>query len=234
MISVIIPTLDAELDLAKTLISLIPSAIEGIVKEVIIVDGGSVDLTLKIAEEAGAKIITSERGRGTQLRKGASQAKNSWLLFLHADTQLEAGWEKKVFEFIEKIEGKALHPQAAAFRFKLSDTGFKPRLLEILVGIRCWLLKLPFGDQGLLMSRRLYSEINGYSCYPIMEDVDIIRRLGRKRITLLPIEAITSARRYKMEGYIKRTLKNQLCLILYLMGIKTEILSKMYEKKPTK
>ena len=96
MISVIIPTLNAENDLPTTLNALIPAAISGIVKEVIVVDGGSHDHTVRIADNAGAKIITSEKGRGKQLNKGATQALSPWLLFLHADTELTEGWERAV------------------------------------------------------------------------------------------------------------------------------------------
>ncbi|MFM7084003.1 MAG: TIGR04283 family arsenosugar biosynthesis glycosyltransferase [Hyphomicrobium sp.] len=230
MISVIIPTLNSELDLPKTLNALVPAAIEGIIKEVIIVDGGSEDLTLKIADNAGAKIISCERGRGKQLKTGAYEARYPWLLFLHADTELMLGWESIVCEFVEKIEKMKLNSQAAAFRFKLSDSGWRPKLLEALVALRCWLLKLPYGDQGLLISRSLYDEIGGYNCQPIMEDIDIIRRLGRQRIRLLPVDAKTSARRYKQEGYFKRTLRNQICIILYIIGIKREHIAHFYEK----
>lgn len=232
MISVIIPTLNSELDLPRTLSALIPAAVEGIVKEVLIVDGGSQDFTLNIADNSGAKIINCERGRGKQLKAGAQNALYPWLLFLHADTELMLGWERIVMEFIERIEHNNSKLQAASFRFKLSDVGLRPKLLEALVSIRCRLLKLPYGDQGLLIPRILYNEVKGYSCLPIMEDVDLVSRVGRKRICILPVEARTSARRYQNEGYFKRILRNQLCLLLYLIGVKAELIARIYENNP--
>jgi rSAM/selenodomain-associated transferase 2 len=228
MISVVIPTLDAEEDLGRTLAALVPAAVEGIVREVIIVDGGSRDRTLEVADHAGAEIMKSEPGRGNQLKAGAARARFPWLLFLHADTVLEAGWERDVAQFIERVDSGRLAPRAAAFRFTLDDLGFAPRALETLVLLRTTLLKLPYGDQGLLIPRRLYDEIGGFKPLPVMEDVDIVRRLGRRRILPLRSRAVTSAARYRRDGYLMRVLRNQWCLMLYFLNVPASTIARIY------
>src|SRR5262245_18645941 len=123
MISVIIPTLNAEAGLAPTLAALVPAALDGLVREVIVVDGGSAARTAAIADDAGATFITRSGGRGPQLSAGAAQARFPWLLFLHADTVLDPGWEREAMAFMEAIDTGRRRPTAAAFRFALDDEG---------------------------------------------------------------------------------------------------------------
>jgi rSAM/selenodomain-associated transferase 2 len=228
MISVIIPTLNAEATLAPTLAALVPAAVDGLIREVIVVDGGSGDRTAKIAEESGATLMERGGGRGPQLRAGADQARFPWLLFLHADTELETGWEREVTGFMEAVERGKRPQAAAAFRFALDDAGFRPRLMERLVALRCGMLRLPYGDQGLLLPRSLYAEIGGFPALELMEDVAIARRLGRRRIALLRTQAVTSALRYRRDGYLRRSLRNQLCLMLYFLGVPLTTINRRY------
>ena len=123
MISVVIPTLNSEAGLAATLTSLVPAAVDGLVREAIVVDGGSTDRTLEITDHAGADIVKAEAGRGTQLRAGAARARFPWLLFLHPDTELEAGWEREVSQFIDRVEAGRRRDTAAVFRFAVDDEG---------------------------------------------------------------------------------------------------------------
>ena len=228
MISVIIPTLNAETGLAAALSALVPAAIDGLVREVIIVDAGSTDRTLKIAEAMGAEIVPSRPGRGRQLAVGAGAARCPWLLFLHADTVLQTGWEKEAAAFVERVDIGERPPAAAAFSFALDDLGFLPRVVEAGVSLRCTFLRLPYGDQGLLLPRRLYQEIGGHQKLPIMEDVDIVRRLGRSRTIILRSQAITSAIRYRRDGYALRVLRNQLCLALYFLNVPPRRIARLY------
>jgi rSAM/selenodomain-associated transferase 2 len=228
MISVVIPTLNAERPLPSTLAALVPAAVNGIVREVIVVDGGSTDRTHAVADLSGAEFVTAERGRGVQLSHGAARARFGWLLFLHADTVLEEGWEREAVDFIHQVDTGERARSAAAFRFKLDDKGFAPRALEVIVRARCAALRLPYGDQGLLISRRLFDEIGGYKPLPVMEDVEIVRRLGRKRLALLNADATTSAERYKRDGYVARTLRNQLCLAMYSVGLPLDRIERLY------
>ncbi|WKW52191.1 TIGR04283 family arsenosugar biosynthesis glycosyltransferase [Rhodomicrobium lacus] len=222
MISVVIPTLNAGRTLPATFLSIFDAAVEGIVSEVIVSDGGSTDATRQIAEEAGARFVVAERGRGQQLRAGADAARKPWLLFLHADTALDAGWTNEALAFMKRGKG------AAAFRFRLADEGFNPRLLERLVAVRCALFRLPYGDQGLLISRDLYDEVGGFAPIPLMEDVEIVRKLGRTRLAMLKTNAVTSAERFREQGYIRRSARNLWCLSLYLRGVPPEKLVERY------
>jgi len=229
MISVIIPTLNAEERLAACLTALVPAVVEGLIREVTLVDGGSIDRTLKIADQAGVDVMSSEPGRGVQLKAGARRARQPWLLFLHADSVLSPGWDVEVADFIERVDLGRLPQSAATFRFALDDFGTAPRLLERAVSLRNSLLALPYGDQGLLISRRLYDEIGGFKPMPLMEDVDIVRRLGRRRVHRLRATALTSANRYRQEGYARRSVRNAACLSLYALGMPAERLVRLYD-----
>ncbi|MEM1139453.1 MAG: TIGR04283 family arsenosugar biosynthesis glycosyltransferase [Pseudomonadota bacterium] len=224
-ISVIIPTLNAQAGLPATLASLFDGAVEGLVKEVVIVDGGSSDLTCTIAEETGARVVAAERGRGRQLALGAAEARADWLLFLHADTVLAEGWIGAVTHFISR---QAACRQAAAFQFALDAKGLGAGWLSLIVRLRCWALRLPYGDQGLLISREHYDALGGFRPLPLMEDVDLVRRIGWRGMHLLPAKAVTSAERYRRGGYIFRPLRNIALLGLYFAGVAPERLARWY------
>src|SRR3954470_18254717 len=136
MITVVIPTLNAEATLGPTLASLVSAAVDGLVREVIVVDGGSSDRTAEIVDHAGANHLTGHKGRGQQLAAGAAHARFPWLLFLHSDTVLVPGWEREAGLFMQRIDMGDRPPAAAAFRFTLDDEGAKPRVLEQLVALR--------------------------------------------------------------------------------------------------
>jgi rSAM/selenodomain-associated transferase 2 len=231
MISVVIPTLNSEAGLAATLTSLVPAAVDGLVREAIVVDGGSTDRTLEITDHAGAEIIKAEGGRGSQLRAGAARARFPWLLFLHPDTELEPGWEREVSQFIERVEAGRRRDTAAVFRFAIDDEGVAPRLMEGMGAVRSTLLKVPYGDQGLLISRALYNEIGGYAALPMLEDLDLVRRLGRNRITLLRARAVTSAARFQREGYVRRMLRNLVCLTLFMLRVPAARIAQLFGAK---
>ncbi len=228
MISVVIPTLNADIDLARTLTALIPAAVDGFVRDVVIVDGGSTDATAKVADEAGANFIRTERGRGVQLAEGARQAKGRWLLFLHADTVLQAGWESEAFELIRAVDSGARPDSAGVFRFALDDRGLWATYLKAVVWLRCRFFRMPYGDQGLLISRQLYEGVGGFKPMALMEDVDMIRRLGRRRLLFFRSSATTSARRYRAEGYLRRMLRNLTCLCLFYLRVPPRLLSRIY------
>lgn len=226
MLSVVIPTLDAAETLADSLAALVPGAVAGLVGEVIVVDGGSRDATLAIADAAGCGIVRAPAGRGGQLAAGAARARGDWLMFLHADTVLDPGWVAAVGRLVAAA-GAGTGKPAAAFRFALDAPGARARALERLVALRCALLALPYGDQGLVMPAALYRALGGYGDMPIMEDVDLVRRIGRRRLALLPVRAVTGAARYRA-GFARRMARNATCLSLYVLRVPPRLIVRLY------
>ncbi len=224
-LSIIIPTLNASEGLQRSLPPLAEFDALNLVHEVIFADGGSTDETLDIAKAVGADVIDAPRGRGRQLAAAAESATGRWLLFLHADTSLDPRWHEPVWSF---MHDQGNDRRAGYFRFKLDDRRKRAKLLERLVALRIWIFGLPYGDQALLISRNFYRELGGYNPMPLMEDVDIVRRIGRRRLVRLPRNAVTSAERYHRDGYLLRSLRNFLCLSLYLLGIPPRVIVKLY------
>jgi rSAM/selenodomain-associated transferase 2 len=218
-ISVVIPTLNAAEGLAATRAALDPA------DEVIVVDGGSRDGTAALARELGARVIETAPGRGGQLAAGAAAATADWLLFLHADTVLSTGWRDVVESYLARPDGAE---RAACFRFALDDDSAPARRLERGVAWRVAALALPYGDQGLLIHRSLYDHVGGYRPLPLMEDVDLVRRLGRARLTVLDASAVTSARRWRQDGWLRRSARNLLCLALFYAGVPVERIARLY------
>ena len=195
MISVIVPTDNAERLLPRCFDSLIAGAVRGVVREVIVTDAGSSDGTLAIADAAGAHVVHSRKNRGAQLADGAATAKGDWLLFLHPETALEPGWEMEAESFISQAEME--RPRAAAFRFALDDFGGEARRAEAKAALRTALFALPYGDQGLLIPKRLYKKLGGYRALADLEDADLVRRIGRRRLVSLRARAVNVARPHK-------------------------------------
>lgn len=221
-LSVIIPTLDAATELPATLAALAGARL---IREIIVTDGGSSDDTVAIAHAAGARIVIAPRGRGTQLAAGAADASGDWLLFLHADCRLAPGWEPAVEAF---VTAPGALGRAGYFAFALEDASRAARRLERIVAWRCRALGLPYGDQGLLIARALYDKVGGFAALPLMEDVDLVRRLGRRRLAPLGAPLYASARRYRQGGYIRRPLRNLICLALYFMRVPTRHIVRLY------
>lgn len=223
MLSIIIPTLNAETVLGPTLKTL--AAANQLPHEVIIADAGSIDDTALIARNGGAIFLETQRGRGRQLAAGAGAASGDWLLFLHADTQPQEGWVNAVQNFIADPANRF---RAGYFRFALDDRARAARLIEQVVRLRSRVLGLPYGDQGLLIGRTFYERLGGYRRLPLMEDVEIVRRIGRSRMKPIAATAVTSADKYQRDGYLLRPLRNLFMLGLYTAGVSPRYLSTLY------
>lgn len=221
-LAVVIPTLNAGATLRRTLASLGPAADFA---SVVVVDGGSGDETTTVAAAAGAVVAESARGRGVQLRAGAAATTAPWLLFLHADTRLGPGWRAAAAEFMAE---PANRERAAVFRFVLDSDRKRARQVERFVAWRSRRLGLPYGDQGLLIHRDFYEALGGYRPVPMLEDVGIIRKIGRRRLTLLTPAAVTAAVRFEKDGYILRSIRNYLVLGLYFLGVPPRVLRRLY------
>ncbi|HET8996995.1 MAG TPA: glycosyltransferase, partial [Acetobacteraceae bacterium] len=177
-IAVVIPTLNAAATLAGTC-----AALDG-VAEIVVSDGGSSDGTRRLARRLGCRVVSAPRGRGGQLMAGIAAARQEWLLLLHADTRLQPGWQAAVSGHMQAGPDKAGYA-----RFALDSSDRRARRLERLVAWRCRVLALPYGDQGLLVHRALLAEVGGIRPLPLMEDVDLVRRLGRRRLAGLDATA---------------------------------------------
>ena len=194
------------------------------VQRIVITDGGSRDKTLEIAAQSSAVFAIGTSGRGRQLQRGAAWAGDcEWLLFLHADSQLPEGWHAHVTAFIAGGPNRAGY-----FDFEFDDWRWSAKVIEELVRARCFYFALPYGDQGLLISRKLYDEVGGYQNMPLFEDVAIVRTLGRERLKRIGIPLITSADKYKRDGYFRRGWRNFRLLRRYLKGESPEDLAKAY------
>ena len=217
---IVIPTLNAARTLAATLAA---CAEAGAV--LVVADGGSTDGTPAVAEAAGAQVVAAPRGRGPQLAAGAAVAPGDWLLFLHADTRPEPGWSAAARRFMADPANRA---RAGYFAFALDDSSPPARRLERRVAWRCRVFALPYGDQGLLLPRGLYDAVGGYRPIPLMEDVDLVRRLGRRRLAALAPRAVTSAERWRRDGWTRRSARNLACLTLWFLGVPPRLIARIY------
>jgi hypothetical protein len=118
--------------------------------------------------------------------------------------------------------------RARYFRFVLDDDTPAARRLERAVAWRCRVLALPYGDQGLLLHRNLLAGVGGMKPLPLMEDVDLVRRLGRARLAALDTAAVTSAERWRREGYLRRSARNLACLSLWFLGVPPHVIQRLY------
>ncbi|WP_204113485.1 TIGR04283 family arsenosugar biosynthesis glycosyltransferase [Shimia biformata] len=221
-LTVVIPTLNAGETLPRCLGALWEGMQAGLIGELIVVDGGSTDATVQFADDAGATLLTAPPSRGGQLRAGAMAARGEWFLFLHADTILPEGWS-------EAVIGHLPSRRAACFRLSFDGGGWAGRCVAGWANLRSRLFGLPYGDQALLLPRRIYERAGGFPDIPLMEDVALVRRLDQRPV-LLPATVITRAERYQAEGWLWRGARNLWTLARYFAGVSPERLSKSYRK----
>ncbi|MEL6725232.1 MAG: TIGR04283 family arsenosugar biosynthesis glycosyltransferase [Pseudomonadota bacterium] len=223
-ISIIIPAYNAEEVLPLCLGALMPGLEAGLIREVIVIDGGSDDQTRRLAEGSGATVLSaSDRGRAAQLRLGAETARGDWFLFLHADTALSRDWAERTKTHITERRN-----DAAAFTLAYRSDHPMAKVVARRANWRARTLGLPYGDQGLLISRKQYEQVGGYPDTPFMEDVQIIRAIGKRRLVLLSAEARTDASKYERDGWRKRSWRNAFLITRYLLGADPAKLAKSY------
>jgi len=201
-ISIIIPTINEACNLPLLLSDLSSIQKEG---EIIIVDSGSEDKTIDVANIYGAKVfISKEKNRGLQLDMGAKNSKGEWLIFLHADTRLTHDWFSKTNYFLKGNKNSIYY-----FKFKINHKKIIYRVLEILVNFRSKYLKKPYGDQGLIIHRNTYFKNNGFRKIPLMEDIDFLMRLKNKKdLKQLNLPIFTSSRKWERTNIFLQAIKN--------------------------
>jgi rSAM/selenodomain-associated transferase 2 len=224
MLSVIIPVLNPDDRLALVLAS-IEAELGGLASEVIVVSAGMTDEIRVICQSKAAKIVDAKPGRGHQLGEGAKLAASSWLLFLHADSVLTKGCGSLAAAFLMDPVNE---DRAAWFQLSFDDQGAGPNRVAEWANWRSKTLGLPYGDQGLLISKSLYILTGGYSDLPLMEDVDLVRRIGRTRLVGLQGQVETSAERYQRGGYWRRPARNLFCLFLFYCRAPIGLIDRIY------
>ncbi len=225
-ISIIIPTLNE----AENIKEAIATTQLGINIEVIVVDGGSNDDTVAIAQSLGVKIISSSPGRAVQMNRGAVAATGEILLFLHADTCLPTGFDDMVRTALQQPG-----TLAGAFKLRIDASLLSLRWVELGVNLRSHFYQMPYGDQAIFLTKAVFQQIGGFPELPIMEDFELMRRLKRiGQIVIIPTPIVTSARRWLQKGVFKTTLLNQIVIIAYLLGISPKRICRWYRQEKFK
>ncbi len=222
-LSIIIPTLNEEKKISQVLDHL-KDLKHG---EVIVADGGSRDGTVSRSEEWGAKVISSDPGRGGQLNAGAAQAKGDILLFLHADTLLPKGYAKLVRNAMSDPE-----IIGGAFLVRFQPSPLLLKFTQRTINWRTKVFKLPYGDQAMFVRASVFRQMGGFANISLMEDVDFIQRLKKcGKLSFIPEPVTTSSRLFIRQGVLRTTLKNKIIYFGYYLGISPERLARMYRKK---
>jgi uncharacterized protein len=219
-LSVIIPTLNEEMNLQSTLDSVGPLSDD---LEVIVVDAGSSDHTVEIARRHGCKVFVGNPGRANQMNAGAAIAMGEHLLFLHADTRLPTDYR---IEVARVLAGPVV---CGAFPLQIDAPGLVLRIVESGVAFRSRILQMPYGDQALFFRSADFYEQNGFKQMSIMEDYELVARMRKSgRIGLASQPVKTSARRWNKRGILRTTMINQMCVIAYRLGFSDQTIAKLY------
>ncbi len=217
-LAIVIPTLNEERTLGLSL----PRA-KAAAEEVVLSDGGSEDRTVELGRSLGARVVLGSPGRGVQLNRGVRAARSDVLLFLHSDTLLPEG--------ARHLVESAVADGAVGGGFQIVYDDERPilRLANRLINLRSRLTGCPLGDQAQFATRAAWEALGGFNDYPILEDLDFIRRLKRHgRTVILDEPVVTSARRILGQGVVRGTVTNYLIWALYFAGMKPHRLARLY------
>ncbi len=224
-VSIIIPVINEERIINQTLERLLSAKTSGAF-EIIVVDGNVSGNTLQVITEKGIKKIKSPCGRGAQMNAGAIMSNGKILLFLHADTCLP----KNAFDSVISA-CRSNHIIGGAFDLGIDSDRSGYRLIEKVVSFRSRLTRIPFGDQAIFITKKTFTEIGGYKKIPIMEDIDLMRRVKKAghKIKIISEPVKTSARRWETEGIVYCTLRNFMLSTLFYLGVSPKTLKKYYK-----
>ncbi len=198
----------------------------GLIGDLVVVDGGSCDATSDVAALAGARVLRTSPGRGHQFALGARVVEASWLLLLHADGRLPKDWAQRIRH---AVACRDTSPRAWYFELAINGTPPALRVVELAVHLRSRWRQLPYGDQGLLLPRSLYEAVGGMRPLPLMEDLDLVQRLGRHcRFSSLRASLCVDGRRWLAHGVWRTTLTNLQLRRAWRRGITAEELARRY------
>jgi len=224
--SIIIPVLNEQNQINNTLEHLRNNIIDKFC-QIIVVDGDPDGQTIKTIKDNNVIKLTSQPGRACQMNAGADTADGEILIFLHADTQLPHNALKNISQVMEN--GKYV---GGAFELKIDSGKIFLKYVAARASFRSRLNRIPYGDQAVFIRKEYFEEIGGYKDIPIMEDIDLMRRIKKRgdKICIMGDRVITSARRWEKQGFFYTTIKNQVLLILYYLGVSPHKLAKLYKK----
>jgi rSAM/selenodomain-associated transferase 2/rSAM/selenodomain-associated transferase 1 len=224
-LSIVIPVLNDTEALQRLLTSIRPSP----QVDIVVVNGGAPDDRLtEICHRPDVRLLTSTPGRGCQMNVGASAAAGRWLVFLHADTRLPAEWSGEI-----RRAGADPDVVGGSFRFRLDSSAWQARLIERAVNRRVRWLDLAYGDQALFVRRDVFDAMGGYREWPLMEDVDFVRRLRQVgKLYHSPQPVLTSGRRWERDGWWRRSAKNVMLQALFFAGVAPARLANWYWHAP--
>jgi rSAM/selenodomain-associated transferase 2 len=220
-VTIVVPVL-SDADALRQLLAQVEPRLD---VEVVVVDGaGDSDLDAVVATRPGTRLIHHAPGRARQMNAGAAMAAGRWLWFVHADSQLPAAWQRT-------FRADNLDAVGGWFRFALDDRAWQARLIERLVAWRVRLLRLPYGDQGFFVRRDVFERLGGFRDLDLMEDVEFVRRLVRTgRVVEVPLPLYTSSRRWRRDGWFRRSVRNSTFVALYFAGVSPARLARWYAR----
>ena len=224
-ISIVIPVYH-EIKIIRKVIEHVKMRFSGAIYEIIVVDGDKQGSTINSINDPSVICLISKKGRSNQMNLGAAKAKYNILFFIHADSLLP----KKSFQLITKTLTQS-DIKAGAFDLSISTQNIFLKFIEKMASIRSRITKIPYGDQGLFIQKKIFNEIGGFSNIPIMEDIDIMLKLKKRKYKILILNKpiITSDRRWETQGVLYCSFRNIILSSLFYLGTDPNKLVNYYD-----
>jgi rSAM/selenodomain-associated transferase 2 len=226
-ISIIVPVLNEQEQVNSCLDKINDQNYDGDF-ETIIVDGDLHVRTINAVRDNSVIRLASPKGRGRQMNAGSVAARGEILIFLHADTTLPDNALGKISRALQNTDYVG-----GAFDLKIDSDRLFLRYISVRASLRSRWNRIPYGDQAIFLRKKYFNQIGGFKEIPLMEDVDLMRRIKKdgKKIIILPDKVITSARRWESDGALYTTMRNQILVGLFYLGVSPHKLARYYWRK---